>query len=77
MAALLIAKNVPPPNKLKRGKYPEGSPDEEAGESEDEERDEDESSGVSMMQELMDELKGGDAKAAYQALCRILDSHGG
>ena len=75
MAGLLIAKNVPPPNKLKRSAPGEGSPG--AGEDEDEsdEEGEDDAAGVSMMQEFMDAVKGGDAKEAYEAFCRLQDSH--
>jgi hypothetical protein len=72
-----IASRVPPPGKLKRAKPAEGSAEEEAGETTDEEAGEDEAANASLMQEFMDiaGLKG-DAAESCKALDAYLEAAG-
>ena len=73
----LIAKSLPPPDKLK-GYAPRGDAEPpEGGEPEDDEAAEDDAAGASMMQEFMDTTgMKGDAAEACKALDAYLEARG-
>jgi hypothetical protein len=74
----MVAKKLPPPDKLKGYGRPsdEETPAEDAGEGAPDEAAEDEAAGTSMMQDVLDAVKSGDAAEACRSLDAYLESRG-
>jgi hypothetical protein len=71
MDAKALAASIPPVSKLGKAKAePDEGYDAEGAADDD-------AAGVGMMEEFMSAVKGDDSAAAYEAFCRLMDSHRG